>query len=190
MMELASIEQVNAWLDRLRTDGRNFDYVHGFMTGIICAFSAQEAKESGIGILSLLDNPDHAIIPDSIDTGDILECLSALFDDIEDELGDSTFRPYMGGRYVNRIRPDTPCKSWCRGFVHSSLAFAKELKDDESLAMLIVPILILADPEDPASVIDELPLEERPNAAQRARDELVDSVYAIHGLLTTSCKAI
>jgi yecA family protein len=183
MMELASIEQVNAWLDRLRTDGRNFDYVHGFMTGIVCAFSAQEAEETDIGLLSLLDDPDHAVLPDGIDTDEILECLSALFDDIEGELVEGTFRPYMGGRYVNRIRPDSSCESWCRGFVHSCLAFAEEVKDDESLATLLIPVLILADPEDPSGVIGELPPEERPTAAQRARDELIRSVYSIYAML-------
>ena len=183
MMELADIEQINAWLDRLRTDGRDFDYVHGFMTGIVCAFSAQEAEEEDLALLSILDDPDHAVLPDGIDVDDILDCLSALFDDIEGELDDSTFRPYIGGRYVNRIRQDAPCKSWCRGFVHACLAFAEEMKDDESLAMLLMPFLILADPSDSSGVLGELPPEERPGATDLARGELIRSVFSVHALL-------
>jgi hypothetical protein len=183
MMEMAGIEQIKAWLERLRTDGRDFDYVHGFMTGIVCAFSAQEVDEEDIALLSILDDPDHAVLPDGIDVDDILGSLSDLFDDIEGELDDRTFRPYIGGRYVNRIRPDAPCKSWCRGFVHACLAFAEEVKDDESLAMLLMPFLILADPSDSSGVLGELPPEERPAAADRAGGELMRSVYSVYALL-------
>jgi hypothetical protein len=183
MMEMADIEQIKAWLDRLRTDGRDFDYVHGFMTGIVCAFSAQEVEEEDIALLSILDDPNHAVLPDGIDVDDILGRLSDLFDDIEGELDDRTFRSYIGGRYVNRIQPGAPCKSWCRGFVHSCLAFAEEVKDDESLATLLIPGLILADPDDPKGVISELPPEERPMAAEKARGELIASVYSVYSLL-------
>jgi hypothetical protein len=140
-----------------------------------------EEADKDLALIALLDNPEHAILPVGIDKEDILASLAALFDDIESELEDRSFRPYIGGRYVNRIRPDTPCAPWCRGFVHASLAFAEEVKNDESLAMLLIPFLILADPEDSEGVIGELPPEERPGAVARARDELIGNVYSISG---------
>jgi hypothetical protein len=184
MMEMADVEQIKAWLDRLRSDGRSFDYVHGFVTGLVCAFSAMEESVKDLALIAMLDNPEHAVLPVGIDKEEILACLAALFDDIESELEDRSFRPYIGGRYVNRIRPDTPCAPWCRGFVHASLAFAEEVKGDESLAMLWIPFLILAEPEDPAGVIGELPPEERPGAVARAREELIGNIYSAFALLT------
>jgi hypothetical protein len=183
MMEMAGIEQIQVWLDRLRADGRLFDYVHGFMTGIVCAFSAREAADENLALICILDDPEHATLPQGIDKADILGCLSALFDDIRSELGDSSFRPYMGGRYVNRVRADTPSAPWCRGFVHACLAFADEVRDDEKLATLLIPFLVLADPDGSSGILGELPPEERATAALRARGDLLRSVYSVYASL-------
>jgi Uncharacterised protein family (UPF0149). len=182
MMDLADIEQINAWLDRLRTDGRNFDYVHGFMTGLVCAFSDDEELIETIALISVLDDPEHASLPVGIDKDDMLECLDALSDDIDRDIADHAYRPYMGGRYVNRIRHDTPCSQWCRGFAQTSLAYAEEIRDDEGLMMALIPMLVLAEADDTEGLLGDLDPSERPGAVLRARSELIDSVYTINAM--------
>jgi hypothetical protein len=183
MLEIAEVEQGIAWLERLRGDHRPFDYVHGFISGLACAAAVVEIDEV-LFLLPFLPDPEHAVLPKGLDKADIADYCSALLEDVNAGLQEGSFRPYMGGRFVGRIKADTPCEQWCLGFIHSSLAFADEARGEEGLSFLMTPALILASKaDDPESVLEELQVEDRAAAIEKARAELLASVTGIYDFL-------
>lgn len=178
---VSRVEQVSTWLERLRKDGRRFDFVHGFMTGLACARADGELPDEEILLLALLDDPRHPELPPGIVISDIIGTLGELYDSIVEELHLGGFRPYMGGRYVRRIRPDTPCSEWCGGFLLTALSSVEDGEAEEELLTILSPALILAGAELGAN--DSFPPEERANAEELGRQGLVASVFELYGYL-------
>ncbi|HUW40405.1 MAG TPA: hypothetical protein VMV90_05305 [Rectinemataceae bacterium] len=178
--DMAGIEQIETWLKRFRSDGRRFDFVQGFATGLACALPLLGDIGDDLALLPIVDDPENFKPPAGIDREDLAEAIRALGDSLEDDLDNRDFRPYMGGRYRNRIRPDTPCAEWCRGFIISSLFYGEELRKDEDFSMLLVPVFILASPTTSDNLLAKATPQEKVEADALARKELLPSVLRIY----------
>ena len=177
---MASIEQIDVWLKRFRTDGRRFDFVQGLATGLVCALPLLGDIDDDLALLPLVDDPAAFQPPPGIDREELAGTMHALCDSLEDDLENGDFRPYMGGRYVNRIKPDTPCAEWCRGFSIASLFYGEECRKDEDFSLSLVPVLILASPATDDYLLAEATPQEKAETEELARKDLVPSVVRIY----------
>jgi len=144
MFELVDIEQVNAWLRRVGVEGRTFDYLHGFMTGLACA--PREYENYPVEILrSALSNEEPAALAEKgLAVDDVDEMLADLYWETVEELDDGSFRPYIGGRYLRRIKADSPCHEWCEGFFSTFALYEEPCREDEELkGLFVIPLLLL-----------------------------------------------
>ena len=178
--DMADIEQIETWLKRFRSDGRRFDYVQGFSAGLACALPLLDDIDDDLALLPLVDDPENFEPPAGIDLEDLVETIRALCDSLEDDLDSGDFRPYMGGRYMNRIKPDTLCAEWCRGFIIASLFYGEEIRKDEDFSLLLVPAFILASPTTSNELLADATQQEKAEAEARARKELLPNVLRIY----------
>lgn len=182
-MDIATIEQINTWLRRFRTDGRRFDFVQGLATGLVCALPVIGDLDDTLALLPLVDDPAAFAPPAGIDRNEVVEVMASLFASIEDDLDDGTFRPYMGGRYVNRIKPETPCADWCGGFSIAALFLTTDLREDENLSMHFIPVLLLAGLSESDVFLPESTPAEKQETEELARKELIPSIFSIYTCL-------
>lgn len=197
MLDHVAIEQVNAWIARLRGGDRPFDYIHGFLAGLACAERVAGELGEVFLVIPLLPDDDpgstkdwRARLPPGLFAQEIIDTLSGMFDDIEEELDSGTFHPYMGGRFVRRIKPDTPLGPWCMGFLRTTMIYADRFPDDEELKMMIIPVLLSAKGEGPAEEAfdpvgpgNTLTDEEKADLRAKVRDRLIASVIELYGYL-------
>jgi len=197
VLDHVAIEQVNAWIARLRGGDRPFDYIHGFLAGLACAERVVGELQEILLVVPLL--PDGAPgsaedwsehLPPGLAAEEMIDALSNMFDDIEEEFDSGTFRPYMGGRFVRRIKPDTPLGPWCSGFLRTTMIYADRIRDDEELKMIIIPVLLSASGDDPGKAAfdpvgpeNTLSDEEKAALRTKARDRLISSVIDLYDYL-------
>jgi len=153
--------------------------VQGFATGLACALPFLGELDDELALLPLVDDPESFEPPSGIDREELAGMLSALCYSIERDLEDGRFRPYMGERYVNRIKADTPCAEWCRAFSISSLLTSEEIREDEDLKTHFVPILLLGGLTVIEELLPEASQEEKAETEALARKDLVPSVKRI-----------
>jgi Uncharacterised protein family (UPF0149). len=179
---IVEIEQICAWLDRLRDDGRGFDFIQGYIAGLACASSIKGEPSTTELLLPFLDNREdyeNYELPAGLDLQAVLSAVDTLYTTVKEDIASASFRPYMGGRYINRVRRDTPCSEWCRGFSLACLLASDELTGDEGLTVLLAPSFLLAGDVLAAKTLEALTEAERAEADERARKELVANVYLI-----------
>ena len=170
---------MNAWLGRLRGDGRTFDYAQGFVTAFACAAPSIGDPPEEVLLLAILDDPAHAELPKGLGRDDLLAVLGALFEAIGEELDEGSFHPYIGGRYVNRLREDAPREQWLNGFLTAFFALGSGLEEDEDLSALLVPFVLLSGAKDEESLSGLSP-EELAEARATARQAFIGAIHELY----------
>lgn len=178
-LDVARIAQIEAWLERFRSDGQRFDFVQGFATALVCALPLLGEIDDELALLSFVDDPRNFEPPAGFDRRELAEAIRELCDSLEDDLVTGDFRPYMGGKYVNRIKPDTPCADWCRGFTIGGIFFSEESRNDEDLKTMLVPAILLGSPSAIDELLPEAPPQEKAETEAFARQDLIPSVDRI-----------
>lgn len=116
MIDHVYVEQFRAWLARAG-EGRSFDYLHGFLTGIACAPVDFAEIDADIVRLGYSQKERAELEALGLDLDELDEALAELVLDISDDLSKGMYRPFMG-RYLGRIKPDSLVADWCAGFLH------------------------------------------------------------------------
>jgi hypothetical protein len=177
---------VKAWLGRLRGDGRTFDYVQGFVTAFACAAPSIGEPPEAVLLLAIMDDPDRAALPTGLGRDDLLAGLKALFDAVGAELAEGDFHPYIGGRYVNRLREDAPREQWIGGFLTAFFALQSGIEEDEGLSSLLVPFVLLSsDAQDDESLAGLSP-KELAEARATARQAFIGAIHELYAYFASA----
>lgn len=172
MLDIIAVEQIEAWLRRARDDGRNFDYVQGFLTGLACAPPEYEDFDAELRRAAVSDEDRRSLADKGLDVEALDEALEELYWDIAGGLADGGYRPHMG-RYLRLLKPDTPFRQWCEGFLRTHPIFQGLAEEDEAVKMSFVAPLILA------GAYDDLPPDELAEAHEAARARLTADLVSL-----------
>jgi hypothetical protein len=185
-IELVNMAQVESWLSRLRKDGRTVDFVHGFVTGLVCASPIIGEPWDELLLCALLDEPYAPELPPGIVRADLIQTLKDIYASIEDELEESAFRPYIDGRFRNRIKADTRCGEWCLGVSRTFLLYSDEIRADEGLKLVLMPFFVLCEEEGSEGILAEEAPEDQAKAIELARNTLIPGVSELYSFIDLS----
>ncbi len=122
-----------------KTDGLTVEYLHGYMTAVICA--PDPIKPSVW--LTILNNNDGNVADSIEESQMIIELVFQVYNEIAISLMEKTFEPLYSICENDAIPGNA--QIWCQGFNAGLCLWNEVLPDDENIKSLIMPILILAE---------------------------------------------